>query len=90
MQLPDGFVPVPQHPAYLVHPDGRVWSLRKYDRVAERGSLPSPWRRVRIDGLDVRVRDLVWLTFGQTGDYEARVNAELVESGWFERLEEPS
>ena len=90
MQSPDGFVPVPQHPAYLVHPDGRVWSLRKYAEVAERGGQPSVWRRVSIDGYEVRVRDLVWLTIGTLAEFEARVHEQLVLSGWYERFEEPA
>ena len=74
MQI-DGFVPVPSHPAYLVHPDGRVYSHKVGRLIAERGAArPSVWRRVKIDRLDVRVRDLVWLTFGTTGPFEDRMD----------------
>ena len=39
---------------------------------------------------EVRVRDLVWLTFGTLAEFEARVHEQLVLSGWYERFEEPS
>jgi len=77
MQLPDGFVPVPHHPAFLVHPDGRVLSLKKSPPalMAEKCGK-SVWRRVKVNGVEVRVRDLVWLTFGTVGPFQERCDAE--------------
>lgn len=72
-----GFVPLPAHPAYLVHPDGRVYS-HKVDRVvSETKATRSVMVRVRIGRLLVRVRDLVYLVHGDTAVFEARINAEV-------------
>lgn len=75
MQSPDGFTPVPQHPSYLVHRDGRVYSLRTSRILTETGR-GAVWKRVTIDRLDVRVRDLVWLTFGSASEFHLRIEDE--------------
>ena len=71
-----GFVPIPAHPSYLVHPDGRVYSLRTSRILAEQIGSKSIWRRVSVDGVQVRVRDLVWLLFGPSLEYRERVHGD--------------
>lgn len=78
MKLPENLTPIPHHPAYLVRPDGRVYSLRTYKWLSESGAQ---WRtpdrrRVRLGSTDFRVRDLVLLTYGTAGDFEERAWAE--------------
>lgn len=75
MLLPDGFIPVPHHPSYMVRQDGRVYSLRTNRILAESGR-GAVWKRVTIDRVEVRVRDLVWLTFGSTSEFSERIEAE--------------
>lgn len=74
--IPPGFVAIPAHPSYLVHPDGRVYSLRTSRILAEQIGSGSVWRRVSVDGVQVRVRDLVWLMFGPTPEYRERVHRD--------------
>lgn len=75
------FRPIPHHPSYLVHPDGRVASLKKspVTILSERSGSSLVWRRVRIDGRDWRVRDLVALVFGSIEALEDRTDAEYEE-----------
>ena len=77
----DGYRPVPGRPAYFVHRDGRVISIKQRDLriLTEQGSPRGGgvWLRVTIDGHLYRVRDLVGLTYG--GDlaaFRSRVWAE--------------
>ena len=69
----DGYRPVPGHPAYFGHRDGRVISITQRDlrRLVEQGSPRGcgVWFRVCLDGRLYRVRDLVGLTYG--GDLSA-------------------
>lgn len=69
-----GFQPLPHNPAYLVHPDGRVVSLKKgMPRVLSEQRAVSPvWWRVRLGHYDVRVRDLVLILFGDLDQFHRR------------------
>jgi class 3 adenylate cyclase len=69
-----GFVPLPHNPAYLVHPDGRVVSLKKQmpTVLSEHRAVSPVWWRVRIGRYDIRVRDLVLVMFGDPSKFEDR------------------
>lgn len=66
-------VPLPHDPAYLVAPDGRVYSHKKGGYLAEHAGRNLTWRRVRIGRVDYRVRDLVLILHGSTFALEERV-----------------
>lgn len=71
------FQPIPNHPNYLIHPDGRVATLmsRPPHVLSEtRGSMLA-FRRVRFGGRDWRVTDLVAL-FGDRWALAERVAGE--------------
>lgn len=77
MLPPENAVPLPHRPAYLVAPDGRVWSHKTERFLAETGYPgSSAGRRVRIGHLAYRVRDLVSVLHGSTMAYEDRLDAE--------------
>lgn len=71
------FTPLPHNPAYLVHPDGRVISLKKQQPMvlSEKTARRSDLWRVRIGHTEVRVRDLVFIMFGTTAAFLERAEA---------------
>lgn len=75
------FRPIPNHPSYMIRRDGRVLSLRKSPAglLTERPGSALVWRRVRFDGQDWRVRDLVSLVWGDIEALERRTEAEYEE-----------
>lgn len=79
MPLPDltDFIPLPHNPAYLVHPDGRVASLKKETPhiLSEQRAVSPVWWRVRLGHNEVRVRDLVLILFGDTSQFHRRAQA---------------
>lgn len=77
MLPPKDAVALPHRPAYLVAPDGRVWS-HKTERFLSESGYPgsSAGRRVRIGHLTYRVRDLVAVLHGSIMAYEERIDAE--------------
>lgn len=75
------FAPIPNHPSYLMHRDGRVYSLRTDRIMSEQVGGSLVWRRVAIDGGQFRVRDLVALIHGTTEYLSERTEAE------YERIE---
>ncbi|MEL4357084.1 MULTISPECIES: hypothetical protein [unclassified Luteococcus] len=76
------FQPIPNHPNYLIHPDGRVATLMSrppHILSEQKGSIPA-FRRVRFGGRDWRVTDLVALL----GDLTAL--AERIEHEYYEDI----
>lgn len=62
-----GFVPIPGLPGYLVHPDGRVVSLKKdIPMVLSVSDRARPHlATVRLNNVDIRIRDLLHVMFGR-------------------------
>lgn len=79
------FTALPHNPAYMVHPDGRVVSLKKESpRVLSEQKGRSPvWWRVRIGRIDVRIRDLVLVMFGTSAEFEERAWEWISETALF-------
>ena len=61
------FAPLPGLPGYLVHPDGRVASVKKDAPVLLKVSQRARphLATVRLGRVDVRVRDLTYAMFGR-------------------------
>ena len=78
----NGFVPLPHDPAYLVHADGRVASLKKTPTslLSERRRRSAVNWRVRIGRTEVRVRDLAFIMHGTTQPFDDRADAWLDEN----------
>lgn len=76
MTRPDltNHVPLPHDPAYLVAPDGRVYSHKKGGYLSERAGRNLAWRRVRIGYIEYRVRDLVMILHGTMEHLLARTD----------------
>ncbi|GAA2182109.1 hypothetical protein GCM10009785_19870 [Brooklawnia cerclae] len=70
-----GFAEIPGDPAYRIHPDGRVASLKKTlpAVLTERRASNPRLSTVRLGGVDVRVRDLLVAVFGTAHDYYERI-----------------
>lgn len=77
-------VPLPHDPAYLVAPDGRVYSHKKGGYLSERAGRNLAWRRVRIGGVEYRVRDLVLILHGSIYALEERTEEDymLADDEW--------
>ena len=86
MTRPDltNHVPLPHDPAYLVAPDGRVYSHKKGGYLSEQAGRNVTWRRVRIGRVDYRVRDLVLILHGSDRALEQRVEGDyaLADDEW--------
>lgn len=78
------FKPIPAHPAYLVHPDGRIASLKKERprllTVNNQAFRPSRWT-VKFAGRRVRVSQLLFTVFGSSAAFD--------EAAWDEIHERP-
>ncbi len=74
-----GFVELPGDPAYRIHPDGRVASLKKTPAalLAEHRRSNPRLSTVRLGGIEVRIRDLLVAVFGSAGNYYERVEEDL-------------
>ena len=72
------FRPLPGLPAYLVHRDGHVATLKKERPALLAERRPESERptfiTVRIGRTDVRVRDLVLAMYGDVGAFMDRVS----------------
>ncbi|QPK80790.1 hypothetical protein G7Y41_08925 [Schaalia sp. ZJ405] len=84
--LPDltTHVAFPHDPAYLVAPDGRVYSHKKGGYLSEEKGHDLVWRRVRIGRYDYRVRDLTLILHGSTRLLEERVRADYEDDRVFD------
>lgn len=69
-------MPLPHDPAYLVAPDGRVYSHKKGGYLSEHPGRNVTWRRVRIGRVDYRVRDLVLILHGSIYALEERTDGD--------------
>ena len=77
MQRPDlsTMIPLPHDPAYLVAPDGRVYSHKKGGFLAERKAPYAVSWRVRVGHNEYRVRDLVTILHGNDYSFTERAEA---------------
>ncbi len=75
-----GFVPVPAWPAYLIHPDGRVATLKARQprllAVDDSSWNPKAWA-VQLSGERVRIHQLLYVLFGDTTAFSINANAIL-------------
>lgn len=86
MTRPDltNHVPLPHDPAYLVAPDGRVYSHKKGGYLSEHAGRYLTWRRVRIGRVEYRVRDLVLILHGSDHALKERTEGDymLADDEW--------
>lgn len=77
-----GFHPIPALPAYLVHPDGRVVSLKKERprqlTVNKRSFNPDRWT-VKLAGRRLRVSQLLFTMFGTSEEFTEAAREEIEE-----------